>query len=84
MKKKACEFVGCKREHLCKGLCRPHYMQRRRGEPLTAVLPPHGRMPGTEVVWLRLPVPVLQRLRRMAPRGVTFHKYLVERIKAEL
>lgn len=30
-----CEFEGCERKHRSKGLCGPHYSQRRRGSPLT-------------------------------------------------
>lgn len=33
-----CEFDGCGRPHLAKGLCRPHWMQSRRGIALHPVL----------------------------------------------
>lgn len=30
-----CDFEGCERKHEAKGLCSPHYLQHRRGKPLT-------------------------------------------------
>lgn len=35
METRKCEFEGCERKHHSKGLCRPHYLQHRRGKPLT-------------------------------------------------
>jgi len=48
MRRKGCSFENCGRPHECKGLCRNHYVQQKKGKALTpcvaSTVRPCGRL----------------------------------------
>jgi len=76
-----CRFEECERAVYARELCRAHYVQRKRGEPLR----PIREVPGPVVLLgtLRVPADMAQRLRRHARReGVAAAEVLRRALEA--